>query len=117
MLAGLGVIGRHNLLVTPEYGSRVRLRGIFMEAELRPTGPLDYDPCNGCDMPCHEACPRRAFRSGSYERPYCKKENDKRDVDAEMIDGSIMGIDVPSKVSKPCRFCELACPAARGGAG
>jgi epoxyqueuosine reductase len=112
-LAGLGVIGKHNLLVTPEYGTRVRLRGIFMEAELEPTGPLDFDPCNGCDMPCHRACPREAFRSGSFERALCKLENDKRDAEVEILDGSIMGIDEPSEVTKPCRFCELACPVAQ----
>jgi epoxyqueuosine reductase len=112
-LAGLGVIGKHNLLVTPEYGTRVRLRGIFMEAELEPTGPIDFDPCNGCDMPCHRACPREAFRSGSFERALCKLENDQRDADVEIIDGSIMGIDEPSEVTKPCRFCELACPVAQ----
>lgn len=113
-LAGLGVIGKHNLLVTPEFGTRVRLRGMFIEAELQPTGPSDFDPCNGCDRPCHKACPRAAFRSGTFERPYCKDENDKRDAEAEMLDGSIMGIEEISKVSKPCRYCELACPVAQG---
>jgi epoxyqueuosine reductase len=112
-LAGLGVIGKNNLLVTPDLGTRVRLRGIFVEAELTPTDPLDFDPCTGCDRPCHKACPQNAFRSGSFERPYCKKENDKREAEWEMIDGSIMGIDVPSKVTKPCRFCEFACPVAQ----
>jgi epoxyqueuosine reductase len=112
-LAGLGVIGRNNLLVTPEFGTRVRLRGIFMEAELSPTGPIDFDPCNGCDRPCHQACPRGAFRSGAFERPFCKKENDKRDADTEMIEGSVMGIEEASMVSKPCRHCELACPVAQ----
>jgi epoxyqueuosine reductase len=115
-LAGLGVIGRNNLLVTPEFGPRVRLRGIFMEAELEPTGPLDFDPCNGCDMPCHRACPRDAFRSGVFERHYCKQENDKREAELEIIEGSIMGIDEASKVSKPCRYCELACPVAQSPA-
>lgn len=113
VLAGLGVFGKHNLLVTPEFGTRVRLRGIFMEAELEPTGPLDFDPCNGCDKPCHQVCPRDAFRSGAYERALCKLENDKRDADVEILDGSIMGIDVPSEVVKPCRYCELACPVAQ----
>lgn len=112
-LAGLGVIGKNNLLVTPEYGTRVRLRGMFIEAELAPTGPLDFDPCNVCDRPCHRVCPRDAFRSGVYERSLCKLENDKRDADWEMIDGSIMGIDEPSEVVKPCRYCELACPVAQ----
>ena len=112
-LAGVGVIGRNNLLVTLEFGPRVRLRGIFIEAELEPTGPLDFDPCSGCDRPCHRACPRNAFRSGSFERALCRKENDKRDAEWEMIDGSIMGIEEPSEVTKPCRYCELACPAAQ----
>ncbi len=113
-LAGLGVIGKHNILVTPEFGTRVRLRGIFMEAELKPTGPIDFDPCTGCDMPCHRVCPRGAFRSGAFERAHCKKEDDKRAADTEILDGPIMGIEEPCKVWKPCRYCELACPVAQG---
>lgn len=111
VLAGLGVIGRNNLLVTPELGSKLRLRGIFIEAELEPTGPIvDFDPCTGCDRPCHSACPRDAFRSGSYERSICKQEMDQNDADFELLDGEIMGIDEPSEVIKYCRGCELACP-------
>jgi epoxyqueuosine reductase len=114
-LAGLGVIGKGNLLITPEFGTRLRLRGMFIEAELEPTGPLvDFDPCNGCDRSCHKACPRDAFRSGSFERAYCKEENDERYANEEMIDGSIMGIEEASMVMKPCRYCELACPVAQG---
>jgi epoxyqueuosine reductase len=110
VLAGLGVIGRNNLLVTPEFGSALRLRGIFIEAELEPTGPIEFDPCSGCDRPCHTACPRGAFRSGSYERAICKREMDQNDVDAKILEGSIMGIDEPSEVIVYCRGCELACP-------
>jgi epoxyqueuosine reductase len=112
-LAGLGVIGKNNLLVTPQYGTRVRLRGIFIEAELEPTGPLDFDPCSDCDMPCHRVCPRDVFRSGSFDRSICKQENDERYDNEELIDGSIMRIEEPSMVMKPCRFCELACPVAQ----
>jgi epoxyqueuosine reductase len=111
------VIGKNNLLVTPEYGTRVRIRGMFIEAELEPTGPLvGFDPCHGCDMPCHRACPRDAFRSGSFERAYCKEENDERYANEELIEGSIMGIKEASMVMKPCRYCELACPIAQGDA-
>ncbi len=110
VLAGLGVIGRNNLLVTRELGSHVRLRGIFIEAELEPTGRTDYDPCNGCDMPCHSACPRGAFRSGTYERAMCKIEMDQNDADVVVLDGPTMGIDEECDVIKYCRSCELACP-------
>jgi len=113
VLAGLGAIGKNNLLVTPEFGTRVRLRGIFMEAELKPTGPIDFDPCNGCDMPCRKVCPRKAFANGKFERELCKQETDLRDATMEMLDGDIMGIEVPSLVAKYCRKCEFACPVAK----
>lgn len=112
-LAGLGVFGRNNILITSEFGPRVRLRGIFLEAELEPTGPSAFDPCKDCAAPCHRACPQYAFRSGKFERDYCKIENDKRYANEEMLDGSIMGIDEPSMVMKPCRNCELSCPVGR----
>jgi len=116
-LAGLGVIGRNNLLVTPAFGTQVRLRGIFMEADLEPTDPLDFNPCTGCDRPCHRACPQGAFRSGTFERALCRQENDKRESDPVILDGEIMGIDEPSEVVKACRQCELACPVAQGDLG
>lgn len=116
VLAGLGMIGKNNLLVTPELGTRVRLRGIFLETELSPTGPSDFDPCNGCDMPCRRACPRDAFRSGTFERVICNEEQCQREADFEILDGSIMGLDKPCKVVKYCRNCELACPIAQRAA-
>ena len=111
VLAGLGVIGKNNLLVTPELGSDLRLRGIFIEAELEPTGPIeDFDPCNGCDMPCRHACPRGAFNNGSYEQSLCKAEMDQNDADFEVMEGSVMGIEEASEVIVYCRGCENACP-------
>ena len=63
--------------------------------------------------PCHKACPQDAFRSGSFERKYCKIENDKRYANEELLPGEIMGIDEPSMVMKTCRACEFACPVAQ----
>jgi epoxyqueuosine reductase len=111
VLAGLGVIGKNNLLVTPEFGSDLRLRGMFIEAELEPTGPIeDFDPCTGCDMPCHSACPRGAFGSGSYEQALCKQEMDQNDADVKKLDGPLVGVEEPCKVIVYCRGCENACP-------
>ena len=39
VLAGLGVIGKHNLLVTPEFGSDLRLQGNFHGGRSRSDGP------------------------------------------------------------------------------
>ncbi len=61
VLAGLGCVGRNNILVTPECGPRVRLRAVLLDAELAPTGPIEFDPCLGCDERCRSACPQGAF--------------------------------------------------------
>ena len=68
MLAGLGVFGRDNLLVTQEYGPRVRLRGIFMDADLEPTAPIEgFDPVRDVQPSrARRRVPRTAFRSGRY---------------------------------------------------
>ena len=86
-----------------------------METELEPTGPIDYDPCNGCDMPCHRSCPRDAFRSGAYQRARCKEEMDQNNADVVILDGPTMGIDEDCDVVKYCRGCELACSMNPGG--
>ena len=70
-LAGLGGVGQNNLLLTRDQGPRVRLRALQVELELEPTGPVEDDPCAGCDRPCHQACPQRAFADGSYDRDRC----------------------------------------------
>jgi len=109
VLAGLGVIGRNNLLVTPPFGPRVRLRALFLDRILEPARPLEYAPCAACDAPCLRACPRKAFQGGRYERSLCRRQMD-RDV-ARRKPGSKPAAGEPEKGwIKYCRRCELACP-------
>ena len=113
VLAGLGVIGKHNLLITPESGTRVRLRAIFMDVDLPATGPVaDFDPCDGCPMPCHRACPQNALEDGRFERARCEVEMVRNEAAAEVLEGAVMGIDEAAETTKYCRHCELACPVA-----
>lgn len=111
-LAGLGVIGKNNLLITPEYGPRVRLRALFLDADLEPTGPIDLSPCEGCPMPCRQACPQRAFRSGSYSRDLCDLQMTE-DVENEVVVEKSENDDALGSYRIYCRACELACPVAR----
>jgi epoxyqueuosine reductase len=66
MLAGLGCIGKNNLVITPEYGPRVRFRALLLNREAEATGPLDFNPCEGCKQPCRKACPSKAFQRTVY---------------------------------------------------
>jgi epoxyqueuosine reductase QueG len=58
--AGLGTIGASHLLLTPEYGPRVRLVSVLASSAL-PGDPLvPEELCNGCRL-CIRLCPVKAF--------------------------------------------------------
>lgn len=61
--AGLGVIGRNTLLITPEYGNMVWLSAVICELELEPDPILTQDFCTDCRL-CVEACPVHALDDG-----------------------------------------------------
>ncbi len=58
--AGLGWIGRNNLLVTPEYGCRVRLATVLTNFPLDCGEPIGRD-CGECRN-CLEVCPAGAIK-------------------------------------------------------
>ena len=57
-LAGLGTIGENNLLVTEEYGPRVRLRIVVTDAELRQLLGSDGGAVPAVPAPAHTLAPR-----------------------------------------------------------
>jgi epoxyqueuosine reductase len=78
VLAGLGVIGWNTLLLTPEYGARVRLSCIVTDAPLENTPAGDsYDPCSQCGGACVKICPVKALKQpengerGNIDRFLC----------------------------------------------
>ncbi len=73
--AGVGVKGWNNLLVTPEYGPRVRIGSLLTTAEFDfEIRELPPDLCTGCGR-CVEACPVKALdphRELYLDQPKCK---------------------------------------------
>jgi len=70
--AGLGILGWHSMLLTPEYGARVRLACIITDASLSPSASVqEGTPCPECGGACIKICPvsaiRRPRRTGSYK--------------------------------------------------
>jgi epoxyqueuosine reductase len=103
--AGLGTIGRNNLLITPRFGPRVRLRALFLDHVLAPTLSDHFEPCNGCDAPCLEACPRNAFTLTRFDATACYTQmNADEAFRYEKSEGLCI---------RYCRACELACPVGR----
>jgi epoxyqueuosine reductase len=139
VLAGLGCVGRNNLLVTPERGPRIRLRAVLLDEELAPAGPIEFDPCAGCDEPCRAVCPQQAFgreavsaadagqkalpgRDGTFGRAACfvQMGRDHEDSGVQttedfLVDLPLSGAALQDEFTaegriKWCRRCELACP-------
>ncbi len=126
VLAGFGCIGKNNMLVTPDYGPRIRLRALFIDDEIPPDGPSGFDPCEDCKVYCRKVCPEKAMsakapvfetigapveipaRDGFYARNMC---NDRMEKD--IAESKAGGSETQGPV-KYCRKCEFVCPAGKG---
>ena len=125
VLAGLGVIGLNNMLVTPAFGPRIRLRAIFLATEAEPVHVEPFFPCATCNRPCRSACPEQVMgkrvsifdtiragidlpaKDGSFNRELCKIRMEKDEAESTEL-----SIAEPIPV-KYCRRCEFACPVGR----
>jgi epoxyqueuosine reductase QueG len=63
--AGLGWIGRHCQLITPRFGSWVRLGTVFTDLEMLCSPPIERSFCGRC-MRCVEACPAKALKGNAW---------------------------------------------------
>ena len=72
MRAGLGLVGKHSLLLEPGVGSWMLLGGIVSTAKLAPTPPRSdrADPCGTCSR-CIDACPTDAITPFSVDATRC----------------------------------------------
>lgn len=59
VLAGLGEWGLNNLLITPQFGDRVRLVSVITEASLRPDAPYTKSLCRETQKKCGKVCVAR----------------------------------------------------------
>lgn len=64
--AGIGTVGKCSLVITPEYGPRVRLVSLVTEAPLKSTGPSKSTTANICRdcTKCIDICPINALKYG-----------------------------------------------------
>lgn len=70
--AGLGWIGKNNLLVTRRYGCAIRLSSLLTSAPLCADEPVLHSYCGTCRN-CVESCPAQALR-GSIWTPGLARE-------------------------------------------
>ena len=64
-LAGIGWIGRNNLLVSKKFGAQFRMATVLTDMRLKVDNPV-RDDCGQCFL-CVEACPVKAIRKSSAD--------------------------------------------------
>jgi epoxyqueuosine reductase QueG len=100
VLAGLGWIGRNNLLVIPELGSRLRFATVLTDMELPAATPMAFG-CGECRA-CISVCPVEAI----HERP--------EDFELNKCDACLKEFRKKENLgSQICGLCIKACPGFR----
>jgi len=108
--AGLGEYGRLGLLITKEFGPRVRLGKVFTDLPLALDSPIRFgvkEFCNSCDR-CVTACPVEAIPRARPSTEVYNKSNIKGirkwSVDAEKCFGFWVAQNTD------CSICIRVCP-------
>ena len=99
--AGMGEFGRNNLLLTPQFGPRVRLISLVTDAPLEAGIRREVGLCHPekCDSACWKACPPQALFSG-------ERRNDKQKCFSyRSRKGEELEFDFA------CALCMKVCPA------
>ena len=108
--AGLGEYGRHGLLITPQFGPRVRLGKIFTDLPLAHDQPLRFGVEETCDIcrACTDACPAKAIDGGHPSTVVHNRSNirgvKKWTTDAEKC------FRFWSNLNTDCAICVRVCP-------
>jgi len=108
-LAGLGWIGKSCLLITRNYGPRVRLSSVLTDAPLT-TGARMGIGCNDCDA-CVRICPVTAFTGA----PFNSLEPREVRFDANLCSDYMKKRAGPLGEEGLCGLCLYICPCSRIG--
>lgn len=97
-LAGLGNFGVNNVILTREFGPRVRFTSIFTAAKIPPDPVITEPFCIDC-MQCVNACPVHAIPKDGYP----KGRTDKKAC-------AIRSEELARRYLAPCGICIKVCP-------
>ncbi len=104
VLAGLGWIGRNNLLITPEFGSQVRLVTVLTDMELpAQSGNNAGGDCGTCHA-CVKMCPVGAI------------DDDPENFDLDSCTAQLRRFSKSEKINTMiCGLCIKVCRGQKGG--
>ncbi len=108
-MAGLGWQGKNLLLITPQFGPRVRLVTILTDAPLS-VDPIQKNRCGKCRR-CLDACPARAIKGVNTEDHY--KDREEALHFERCVERLNLFKNLPEIGTSICGICIKACPFGR----
>ncbi|MBO7275618.1 MAG: DUF1730 domain-containing protein [Clostridia bacterium] len=103
--AGLGVIGKNSLLITPRWGSFVFIGLIATDLELD-VEPCPVQSCIGCGR-CITACPGGALSAGGVDVRRCLSDITQRKGELSQTEQALIK---SQNTAWGCDICQLVCP-------
>ena len=105
--AGLGWIGKSNLLITEKYGSAVRLVTVLTDAPLTTGKPVNSSRCGDCTA-CVDICPAHALTGANWQAGLPRDSlYDAYTCSTTLRARSLELIGEPVRI---CGLCIVACP-------
>jgi epoxyqueuosine reductase QueG len=100
--AGLGVMGRNNLVIHERFGNRVYLGAVLVDALLQADPVIEREACPPRCRVCLEACPVGALDGTTVDQALCRKHSFFK---------TPRGFDLYA-----CNLCRRRCPLRSGSA-
>jgi epoxyqueuosine reductase len=72
-LAGLGILGRNNLLINPDLGNMVYIGAILTDYELEPDPLIENIACPPKCSICLDSCPQKALDGMTVNQKLCRE--------------------------------------------
>lgn len=108
-LAGVGFIGKNNMIITEKYGSYVFLGEIIIDLDLADEDIRSFDEikkykeCDGCTN-CFKECPTKSINVNKINPNICSsyitQKKELSDIDLRLLKGKVFGCDI----------CQNVCP-------
>jgi epoxyqueuosine reductase QueG len=100
-LGGMGWVGKSSLLVSSDFGPRVRLGAVLTDATLEGDNPVVCSECGGCSI-CVDVCPVKAIKGSHWAQGVDRED---------LLDARLCDCHLRREGSEnPCGLCLQACP-------
>jgi len=100
MLAGLGKLGRNNLLINEKYGSMIQNGALLTDEKIEPDPLADYEACPPECRICLDSCPQQALTGETVVQKLCRPISNFRTEKGYVV--------------KKCFECRRKCPRTLG---